>query len=441
MTVALLTVGLVGTIGGVAFLDRSDRSGQGQADREAPTTAALPSAPSTSAFPPTSSLTTQGTGPEAASVPGRSYITIGTNEARQFTDAEYRMIASGYDVVVFTKGHAGWDVTLHHEATRRLKELNPDVRVYAYISTKFWFDRNDWGVEIDPSWFLRDRNGELIPKIDDGGERDTARYVDLADPAYRAWVLGVAQSWMRAAPYDGVRFDAADPVGDYGKHEIARWSKWLEPDRIAAYNDGIVDLLRSADRVLPSVLFNGISPSDIRGPDRGLSMLSYTDGAMNESFCITTHGELHDVVEDIAIMHRFPTKSLQLRARYDPAEVAGEDLRRLQRLCVGSFLMGWQPGATYFNMGTNYGVDQLSQQPPELALDLGLPTGPAVQEGHLLQREYARGVVYVNLSLGATTVTVPAGMVRAADDGMHAVTGTTEKIGAQDGAFFLSRSG
>jgi hypothetical protein len=37
--------------------------------------------------------------------------------------------------------------------------------------------------------------------------------------------------------------------------------------------------------------------------------------------------------------------------------------------------MGWQPGSTYFNFGSSYTTDQLQEQPAEVDLNVGRPTG------------------------------------------------------------------
>ncbi len=372
----------------------------------------------------------------------RSYITIGTNDGRQFSDAQYREIARSYQVVLFTKFHADWDVERHHEAARRLKELNPDLQIYAYMSTKYWFNGNRWGdAVIDPAWFLRDSTGAVVPVTRESQQIDSKElgaYVDVSDPAYRGWLLGVAESWLQAAPYDGIRFDAADHIGDEGPRDIRRWQQLLAPERVQAYNDGIDTLLAEAGEVLrpATVLFNGISPSPIRGAGRNLDMLELTDGAMDENFCVSD-GEPHDIVEDVEIMERHRDKRLHLRVRIDPAAFDGSTLARLRRLCAGSFLMGWQPGFTYLNVGPNYGPDQLGQQPVELELGLGEPTGNHGHVDSVLSRRFDHGVVYVNLGAEPATVELPRPMVRMEGGEPVETAEGSVTVGADDAAFFL----
>lgn len=371
--------------------------------------------------------------------PERRYLTIGTNDDRQFSDEELSTLAQDYSMVVFAKFHGGWDVELHHEATRRLAALDPDIGVYAYMSTKYWFNANRWGVDIDPDWLLRDEEGELIAVTQAANNPDSKErgyYVDVTNPDYRAWLLEVAKGWLAAAPYAGIRFDAADPIGDFGKHNIAFWSDRLSPERLRAYNEGIETLLSSLREELAprQVLFNGISPSPIRGEDRGLSMLAFTDGAMDELFC----GAEGDVVPDLEIMSQYADKSLQMHMPADPDDLDPDTLRQREGYCVGSFLLGWQPGSTRFSMGKGYSVDQLDEQPKDIDLDLGAPEGMYRRSGDLLQRSFADGIVYVNVGDDPVDVDVPPGHTRVEAGRAYRSDDETFTLEARSGAFFLT---
>lgn len=372
----------------------------------------------------------------------KRYLTIGTNDGTQFSDEHYADIAANYSVVVFTKFHGGWDVALHHEATRRLKELNPDLRIYGYISTKYWFNGNRWGTDIDPAWLLRSTAGEVIPftrERYDLDSKELGSYVDVANPDYRRWVVGVAADWMTAAPYDGIRFDAADPIGDSGERDRRKWAELLTPERIDAYNRGIEELFRMASTELApaQVLFNGISPSPLRGEDRNLGQLDYTDGAMDENFCIDDQGQPHHLIEDIEIMRTYPDRSLQLRAAYDPSAHSDAERARLQRLCLGVFLMGWQPGSTYLNMGMGYGIDQLDDQPADIGLNLGAPTGPYSASGDVLSRGFEHGWVHVNIGEVAASLPVDNAAVRLADGQVHGAVEGSVAVEPGDAAFLV----
>jgi hypothetical protein len=93
---------------------------------------------------------------------------------------------------------------------------------------------------------------------------------------------------MSRAPYAGVRLDAAIHIGDYGR-EVEKWERLLGSERIQEYNRGIDALLSTANQTV-SVLCNGIAPVAIRGPGRDLFILEFTDGAIDENFCIDGRG-------------------------------------------------------------------------------------------------------------------------------------------------------
>ena len=346
----------------------------------------------------------------SASAAERRFTRIGTTDGEPLSDGEVDQLSTGYGYVLFTKFHAGWDIEAHHADTRRLNAARRDVRVFPYFSTKYWFERNEWGVELDPDWLLRDNEGELVPKLRGGEEQDDGRFIDLANPDYRDWALEVIASWLEAAPYAGVSFDAADPIGDNDPEEIERWTALIGPERIAAYNEGIRDLLdRAGDLVGPDgeVIYNGIAPNPIRGTGRDLDLLEVADGALDEKFCIDRKGEPLAIDEDLALMADVEDDRLFLRTNL-PEGLSPEDRDRLRRLCVGTFLLGWVPGRTFFQIGDTYTTDQLvAENAPEVEVDVGRPTGPA--EGTTVRtRPFANGLIVVNLGGSPATFEMPS---------------------------------
>ncbi len=341
----------------------------------------------------------------------RRFIRVGTDDGEPLSDDEVDELATHYGYVLFSKAHAGWNIEAHHADARRIKAANPDVRVLPYFSTKYWFDENEWGVEIDPDWLLRDNDGQLIPKTRGGEEQEGGRYADLANPDFRAWALEVLASWLEAAPYDGLSFDAADPIGDHDPEEIERWTRLLGPDRIDAYNAGIRDLLSRAGELIgpgQEVLYNGFAPIPIRGPGRDLDLLEITDGALDERFCLDRKGNSSFIDEDLALMRDTVDDKLFLRTVL-PARLSDGERDRLARFCVGSFLLGWVPGRTFFQLAEDYTTKQLARDHPDVEVDVGDPTGPA--EGKTVRtRAYSKGMVAVNLGDEPATFTVPAAM-------------------------------
>lgn len=335
--------------------------------------------------------------------PERRFVRVGTTNKQQFTDEQFRFLVDNFHVVLFTKFHGGFDIRLHHEAARRLVAARPDVQVYPYFSTKYWFDQNRWdGAEINPAWLLRDNAGNLVVRHKERDEEDVAvsTYVDLANPDYRRWALQVLASWLEAAPYAGISFDAADPIGDFGREkELERWDRLLGKERVDAYNDGLRELLASAQKLVGpgrDVVFNGISPSTIRGPERDLDLLALTDGALNERFCLDVRSNVHAVYEDISLLESQKDKRLFMRTNFKSSFDATKR-EQFERYCLGVFLMGWKPGLSYFQIGGDYTADQLKEQNPNLDVNLGRPVAPYRRQGSLARRDFGNGIVYVNM--------------------------------------------
>jgi len=343
--------------------------------------------------PTTSGPRGQTSGPPLTTTPQpqRRFINVGTTNHQQFTPAQFQILAQNYEYIFFAKFHGGWDINLHHEAARTIKSMNPSVHVLPYFSTKYWFDNNRWGVTIDPAFLLRDNTGQLVHKQHAGQEQEFGTYVDLANPDYRNWALNLLSSWLQAAPYDGIFFDAADPIGDFNDDDIQQWDSLLGADRVAAYNAGIRDLIDRAKQLVgPSreIVYNGISPAAARGPGRDLDLLDVSDGALDERFCIDPKGRTMDVGPDLQLLGTVDKRLFMHTAFNDKVDAADQD--RLLRYCFGSFLLAWRPGLSYFQVGTDYTADQLARVDAVLRVDLGSPTQQDQVEGDLGVRQLDR---------------------------------------------------
>ncbi len=432
----LVVVAILGTA--VAVLSLT--GGGGTSHTQSPAPAPAPAQSSLSPPP----LAQGEAGPAYAPQPDRRFIRVGTNTGQQFTDDEFRTLADNFGVVLFTKFHAGWDITKQHDAARRLVAMKTDIKAYPYFSTKYWFDQNRWdGATIDQAWLLRDKQGNLVGrdrKRDRASNNDTS-LVDLANPDYRKWALGVMKSWLDAAPYAGISFDAAEPIGDYGDKDVARYAKVLGPDRVKAYNDGMRQLLADAKKLVGpgrSVVFNGIAPSQPRGPERNLDLLQAADGALDERFCLDVHGAVRGIDADLSLLGQHQDKQLFMRTNYlDSFPAADRD--RYERLCQGAFLMGWEPGRSAYQFGGDYTADQLGKDPPDITVNLGAPIGPYRHNGNLLERAFANGVVFVNpggaaqqVKLGGPLTEVKGGKVVATRQAGDSVT-----VAPGDSAFLV----
>jgi hypothetical protein len=356
--------------------------------------------------------------------PHRRFIRAGSTGGAQFTQEEFRFLARNFDYVLLAKFHGGFDIQAQHEAAHRLKELNPSMRVFPYFSTKYWFEENKWDQTFDPAWYLRDNNGNIVYRARNNDKDDPkgVAYVDLANPEYRTWALNTLRSWLDVAPYAGISFDAAEPIGDYGQ-DVAQWERLLGRGRIEEYNAGMRALLAGAQRLVGpdrEVIFNGIAPNPLRGPDRNLDLLDVADGALNERFCLDVQGGVHALGDDLALMQRYHDRRLFLRTNYPDQKLRPNDRERYGRFCLGSFLLGWRPGLTYYQFGDDYTADQLRRDIPDMNVPIGTPAGPYQHNGDVLSRPFTNGAVYVNVgdqpaqvALSRPLISVDAGQVVA----------------------------
>ncbi|CAN5269032.1 hypothetical protein BH18ACT4_BH18ACT4_16030 [soil metagenome] len=377
--------------------------------------------------------------------PGKRVAVLGTDG--QFSDAQFQDLATNFGYVLFSKGHGNGNINLAHEAATRLVELNPSINVFPYFSTKLWFDGNDEGwaepgftPTFDREWLLRDQSGNLVPQANQRLSDNSVYYIDLADPAYRDWALTVLGHWMEMAPYGGIRFDSGNFLAN--GFDAKNWVQLLGQARVDAYNAGIRDLMTRAAQLLgpdQEVIFNGISPAAYKGPDRSLSVLDYVDGATDEAFCYGTNAEVV-LAADIEIMQSNADKTLLLFT--DPeGEFTETEILDIGNFCFASFLMGWQPGSSYFKFapGSPFGVGQLDELLSEINLNLGAPLGAYTRVGDLLSRTFANGTVHVNHGSSAVAVPITDKLVLMAN-GAEVATyapGDTFTLQPEEGAFFL----
>lgn len=383
----------------------------------------------------------------SASAAGRRFATLGRNQG-QFTDGEFATLAATHSLVIVSKFHGGFDINLHHQAATELKRRNPSIRVLAYMSTKYWYERAGQGWQepgfdhgFDRSWLLRDAGGNLVPKRKDGAETDTAFVIDVANPSYRQWAVDLARHWMAVAPWDGVHFDAGNDLAD--GFDGRAWSRVIGPERVTRYNAGIADLMAGVKEALGPqklVTFNGLAPAPWKGPDRSQERLGLTDGATHESFCSTRGQPNGHLIEDLTILGSHPGKHVMYHTNY-PAGRPAAEAQAVGRYCHAAFLMAWQPGVSFHKFAVGaYGAEQISQRLPELDLDLGAPTGGYSREGDLLRRDFERGTVMVNVGAGAVEVPAPPGHMLFEGGEFHPVpAGSALTVPAGGSAYLLLR--
>jgi hypothetical protein len=369
--------------------------------------------------------------------PPQSFIWVG-DPGRTFTDDELRYIAENHAIVVFAKFHSGWNLAEHHANARRLKELNPDIRVFPYFSMTFRFTRDRFGADaFSREWLLHDEaTGEPVPLVHasrtpDGGRRETVGgwFVDLAREEYRTWAFNVLQDWLAAAPYDGIAFDNAVPIAtDPARRRSRLKAVSLSQQQVADWNDGLEKML-AGTRMLAGagreIIYNGIVTPETR-KDRNLPLLEHADIALNENFCIATKPgagrqilSRREFAAEIALMQDVAArgKSILQKAKYRTDAAIAKlrvEKQQLAGFCYGAFLMGYTPGRHYFRFGRGYRAtdDGLVENAREIALPLGAPLGPYSSVGRTWMRSFENGVVYVNPDARAVhTVKLPEELI------------------------------
>ncbi len=382
----------------------------------------------------------------------------------QFTDAEYNDLASHYQIVIINKQHDNNDNTALYAATKELKRRNPNLKVYMYYMTHYWSQstKSSW-VEKDPfydpyanladqfdstktdSWILHDKSGNPIKQSNDNNY-----FMDLTNPGYRAWVIAQLKHRFEQAPFDGILFDnGTDIVQGFNNKD---WlTKLGGQSGIDAYNAGIKALHTEAMAAFPdkTIVFNGIRANTTKNDidlnlGRSLYKLDYMQGATDEGFCLGLHSGLDaDIPTDIGIMQKYSNKKILMHSNFFPKETPSLDAIKTGRYCLGAFLMGWQPGSTYWQyaVGDNaYITDALQYSLPEENLNLGNPTGQAQANGSLYNRSFSNGRVYVNIGTSPQTFSLPAKLIQY-ENGKEVATinqGATFTLGGQSAAYFLN---
>ena len=393
---------------------------------------------------------------DSRSLKDTSFIFLGSVPS-QFSDADLKFMAETYPKIFFSKFHMRGEVNGAEEATKKLVAYNPDVQVFPYFGSKFRFSnpRLQYDEEnFKSEWYLKDKKtGEPIPLEE---KQQDGYYVDLSNPEYRKFAVGVIRSWMDEAPYAGIFLDSADPIG-VGSNPayVQKWVKRVGQHKIDKWNEGLALFIRETKEALgdKEVIYNGFSPADIR-INRNLDKLTYAAGSFNEDFCIDRSSGTAQpeslMFEDIALMQKYGTKILVEQVNY-PVAISAADKTRMGRYCLGAFLLGEQPGYTFFKFARRgYGGDahqvaggitaHITENPPESALKLGTPRAIFSRDDHVGYRAFSNGYVYVNFNAKASQkVTLPSDLVLMNDavQGKKYRAGEVYSIPPQEAALFL----
>lgn len=406
--------------------------------------------------------------PQVAGPLGNSRLFwVGSDGDEPFSDEQLRYLVATASNIVIAQFYAGFAVEAHHELARRVKALDPNVNVFAYMSATYIKPRFDWAEgKIRDDWILRDRTGqEIVAKFQTSGEVG-AYYADLTQADYRAFLARTAAEWMRTAPYDGIIYDACNFVnGDLRKTFLDRrpphpregtpFSELMPQARMDALNAGLEDLLRETKRGLGEklVVWNGFWRKK-NAPDRSLALLPLGDVALSERWSIAHETDAHapfhavlsrkQVLEDLAIVERGLDmgKLFFLKDTFDEdwyANASPAAVARLARFGWGMYLLVHAPGRTAYGFSPGPRFAQNFHTDPVL-LDvpsLGAPLGRFEERGDLLARDFEGGTVFLNATDRPASIRVGRAMTRLHGEGVpdRVASGATVTVPPKDALF------
>lgn len=93
----------------------------------------------------------------------------------------------------------------------------------------------------------------------------------------------------------------------------------------------------------------------------------------------------------------------------------GLNQKKPKRFCFGVFLLGHQPGYTFFKYGIDYNLKEFDADPEEIMLNFGKPKESyklieTVVDGvkiDVFRREFENGIVFVNMTASDTVTKIP----------------------------------
>ncbi len=334
----------------------------------------------------------------------------------QFSKSQIIQLAENYEIVVIDKFHAYGEMALQLRDAQRLKELNPALKVLVCVDGIHVFDKSEFKPEIDQheEWYLHGIDGNRIPYKDFGW------WMDLSNPDLRNGFLQFLAGYILAedakgnALLDGIAFDdcylfnleECRQTHNTGCDYATGMGDMVGDSRLLDWEIGLKTFLAEAKSLFEKkvLIFNGIGgfPWAYK---RSLELLDPTDGALNEQFgFVGTEMSAPDMVSYVKIMSDFPTKIFLEKVNL-PIDLSGSQLTRALRKTFGYFMLGYQPGRSYYKAGTGYSVSReliSDPEPGEIAFDFGSPASDfTVTPGGLFRRDFENGMVLLNYRYAA----------------------------------------
>ena len=339
------------------------------------------------------------------------------------TDEEINYVADRGSLITFTKAHAcrpmgSTEKGVAHEV-KRLKALNPDLKVLIYWNIFIKYDFFDAVKDVQPEWLLRNRAGQALKKF------ERRELFDILNPDFLEWWPAKAKQIIDQNDCDGIFVDAVQqPKAWYVR------SKYGHPvdnrGLISRIEKTVKKLMTDAQKNMGPeslLIYNGIN-STATSPARGKEYLPHSDGAIFDFFTVLVSEAPDAIAHDIAaiqdageqgkicVVKAWPSSELYFRnkeAMQRPIAELIQEARDHITFPLACYLVAAGP---YSYFCYSWGFTEREELPnlgsfvryPELDKPLGKPKGPANKVGYVYTRDFEHASVRVDVQARKATI-------------------------------------
>ncbi len=344
------------------------------------------------------------------------YLHFG-KRAGPLTADELSFVAKTSNFVCLEKGHAmdefgSTERGIAYDA-KRLKELNPDIKVLFYWNTFLNYALYDACEEVgkQPDWLFRDGEGKLIYKT------GRLEQYNLLNAEFRRWWASVAGKGVKKYGCDGIFMDAVNQA----KRPLWMRQGWgLGKEQLLT--EAVTEMMQLANKEMGDgsiLLFNGIRSSDTSGITTGFEYMPHADGANVEHFTAFNSRSKESIASDIesirkavkagklVVVKGWPdpefTWQNPVKMKLSESQLAEEATDKMT-FSLACFLIAAEENC-YFCYSWGYRESHGSLVDyPQFNKRLGKPKGSAVRKGWRYTRSFEYADVSVDLSTRAANI-------------------------------------
>jgi hypothetical protein len=305
-----------------------------------------------------------------------------------------------------------FDVIAAHEWTyndyvAQMKAANPGLKLFVYLNGTFSSSQS--ATQYPDSWYLRDAHGNKIRALG-----FNTYLLDPRNPAWQTEVLRLCQTRLVYSGYDGCFVDV---LGLSGVNPLSVTGIPIDPRTGVAFTRSA--WLNATESIAEYVRQN-IAPHPVIGNGLGFGgsyfnkdapterILDGLTGGMAEVFVRPATSGVNvyknevnwkydvDMLADAAARGQFVAAITKV---WTASTAAQQD--SWHRYALGTFLLGYQPGAAYFTFRTDH---TLTSPSPYWDVQIGDPVDAYAKAGGVYQRSFTNGRVLVNPTTAPATV-------------------------------------